>query len=347
MKNNQLKEKTKHILTEYNNCTFCGSKTLKIKKKKKIKDNFYLQAVRNDLNLKLNDLDRIKIYECKNCKIIQNNPWFTEKISRRIYSNIYGQHNRGWTNLINFFEKNILPNHGDLFKILSKKLHIDNYAEFNSPFMGLFINFFSKEYKDSKKEKKKLFHSCLNYLSSRQVAAMSISNLKKSKKNSIQFNNQVKKLKQNNSINKKVKKSLFVDNSSLCWGQNDNYKSVNSKSLASEIFDVDIFDVNRRSHKEFNFDLFGIFHTLDHTLQPKKILDFALKSSKYVVIYCHVDEHLEKQHLFSITNNFLGYLTRNKIYNLNITDKINKKFKTKELYFICTKYKNLFHKLKI
>ena len=32
----------------------------------------------------------------------------------KIYSNIYGQHNRNWTNLINFMEKQLKPNHGFL-----------------------------------------------------------------------------------------------------------------------------------------------------------------------------------------------------------------------------------------
>ena len=60
---------------------------------------------------------------------------------------------------------------------------------------------------------------------------------------------------------------------------------------------MNIKNINQNKNK-FNFDLFGIFHTLDHTHQPKFILDYALKNSKYVIIYCHIDEELEKQHLF-------------------------------------------------
>ena len=49
----------------------------------------------NDLNISENKLKKFIVYRCLNCKIIQNNPWFSEIISRKIYSNIYGQHNRG------------------------------------------------------------------------------------------------------------------------------------------------------------------------------------------------------------------------------------------------------------
>ena len=56
------------------------------------------------------------------------------------------------------------------------------------------------------------------------------------------------------------------------WGTNDNYRSVNSKSLAIELFDLKIQDI-RDKIKNDNIDLFGIFLTLDHTFEPKKIFD--------------------------------------------------------------------------
>ena len=32
------------------------------------------------------------------------------------------------------------------------------------------------------------------------------------------------------------------------------------------------------------------------------------KNSKYVIVYCHVDNELEKQHLFSLSDKFITYL---------------------------------------
>ena len=62
--------------------------------------------------------------------------------------------------------------------------------------------------------------------------------------------------------------------------------------------------------RNFKIDLFGIFHSLDHTFKPKKVLDYALSISKYVVVYCHVDTELNRQHLFSFTKDFLKYLKK-------------------------------------
>ena len=65
----------------------------------------------------------------------------------------------------------------------------------------------------------------------------------------------------------------------------------------------------------------------------------ALKISEYVVVYCHVNENVEKQHLFSFTNNFLKYLKKNKVYSYDLTNVINKHYQTQELYFVCSQKK--------
>ena len=331
---------------KYNRCVYCGSKKIKKEKNQFFPNNFYLDAIRKDLLISEKEFKRMKVYKCSKCFIIQNNPWFTEFNSRKIYSNIYGQHNRGWFNLISFVKKGLHPNHGKLFELLKKNINIKNYAEFNSPFMGLFFNFFSSEFKESKKFYNLFAKNIFGYLTSRQVAGQSkkIQNL--SIKKSQKFLEKIIHLKNKNIIKKRINKFLFTDHSSLCWGQNDNYKSVNSKSFATEIFDLEILNITSEC-KKLKLDLFGIFHTLDHTFQPNKILNFALDTSKYVVVYCHVNPQLSKQHLFSLTKDFLKYLNKKRIFTLDITDKIYKEYKSPELYFLCSKNKKYMNKIKI
>ena len=139
----------KTYLQNYNNCIFCNSTNLIIEKKQLLLDNFYLRAIRSDLKITKKFLRKMKVYRCQKCQIIQNNPWFNENISQKIFSSIYGQHNRSWSNLINFFKKKNLPDHGRLFEIINSNLNIRSYGEFKSQFMGLFLNFFSTEYKNN------------------------------------------------------------------------------------------------------------------------------------------------------------------------------------------------------
>ena len=332
-------------LINYDKCVFCGSSKLKKRKDQSIPRNFYLKAIQSDLNLSEVNLRKIKVFECLNCHIVQNNPWFTKDVSRKIYSNIYGQHNRSWQNLINFLTKGKLPNHGNLFNILNKKIDIKNYAEFNSPFMGLFLNFFSNEYSFKNKFYINIFKNIISYLNSRQVVGKSIKFRNYSFKKSKFYIKKIKNLKEENLIKKKINKYLLIDNSSLCWGQNDNFKSVNSRSFASEMLDLKICDLGE-INKDFKYDLFGIFHTLDHTFNPNKVLKYALKNSKYVIVYCHINPSIEKQHLFSITREFLNYLKKQNIYTLDLSNIINKEYTVPEMYFLCSEKKSHITKIK-
>lgn len=333
------------MFKRYNKCSYCGSINLKKEKKQFYLNNFYLEAIKSDLGISKKILEKIKVYRCSKCGIIQNNPWFTEDIARKIYSNIYGQHNRNWKNLIDFVKLGKPPNHGKLFEFLNDKIKIRNYGEYNSSFMGLYFNFFEQEYKKNINFYKNLNKNIIGYLTSRQIAGEKENIQRKSLDKAKNFLKKIKTLRKKKIQKKMINKYLFVDNSSLSWGQNDNYKSVNSKSFASEFFDLKVKNIKHIS-KNIKLDLFGIFHSLDHTFEPKKILNFAISASKLVVVYCHIDERLNKQHLFSLTKEFLKYLNKEKIYTLDLSKKINKKFTSPELYFICSRQKKYIDMIK-
>ena len=158
------------MFKQYNSCIFCESKKLELVKSiRNTRDNFYLKAIRSDLGFSKKKLEeKIKLYQCKQCGILQNNPWFNENYVKKIYSNIYGQHHRNWTNLLNFYQKGILPDHGKLFDLLNTNLKIKTYAEYNGV-LGLFLNFFN--YENLKiKSCIKVIKNIFEYLIARQVA---------------------------------------------------------------------------------------------------------------------------------------------------------------------------------
>ena len=332
---------TSRIFSIYKNFTFCNSKNLKKKIIPKIKENFYTKAIISDLSIKKNKLKNLNVYECQKCNLIQVNPWFNKNITRKIYSNIYGQHNKNWSNYLSFINNKKFPDHGKLYNLLTKNINIKNYGEYNSPFMGLFFNFFSDEYKKNnfyKDLSKKLIY----YLSSRQLAGKSKKFRQKTEKKTVKTLKEIFLIKKKNFSKLKSKKYLFIDNTEMCWGQNDNYKSVNSRSLATEFFDLEVLDIKRNN---IELDLFGIFLTLDHTFEPKKILDYALSISKYVIVQCHTTKEITRQHQFSFTNKFLKFLKSIKIYHIDLSKIIEKSNLSNEVYFICSKNKSLIKRL--
>ena len=167
--------------------------------------------------------------------------------------------------------------------------------------------------------------------------------LKSQKKKTKEYFNKIELIKKKNLRYKVAEKYLFIDNSPMFWGVNDNYKSVNSRSFVSEIFDLKILNIydqkNQIRKLKKKISLFGIFHTLDHTLKPKQVLNFALDNSDYVIVYCHIDDQVTKQHLFSLTKEFLSYLNKQKINCLDISEKINHSKKNPIMYFLCSKKK--------
>ena len=78
-----------NILVKYNNCIYCNSKKLvKIEKQNHFK-NFYVKSIISDLKLKNKDIEKIKVFKCSNCKLIQNNPWFSRKFQKNIFKYLW------------------------------------------------------------------------------------------------------------------------------------------------------------------------------------------------------------------------------------------------------------------
>ena len=333
------------IFEKIKECLFCKSKSFQKSKSNNTLTNFYLEAVSSDFKLKKKDLKLIKSFQCNNCSLIFNSPWFKEETARKIYSNVYGQHHNSWQNLIDFVKRKTLPKHGELFNILSSCIEIKKYAEYNSPFMGLFLNFFYSV-KVGKNSYKSFHKNIIKYLTSRQLAGSQKNQKIKSIKKSSYYLNKLNIFKSKYSkINRLSEKILFFDQSPISWGLNDNYKSVNSKAYAQEIFDLKLLDINNFKNT-IKFDLFGIFHSFDHTNEPKKILDTALRISDYVIIYCHdAEKKLNNQHLFGFNKDFFRKLSKRKIYTLNLSNKININAND-QLYFLCSKNKAKIEKFK-
>ena len=65
----------------------------------------------------------------------------------------------------------------------------------------------------------------------------------------------------------------------------------------------------------------------------------ALQNSKLVVVKCHINRNINKQHLFSLSEKFLNYLKKQRIFVQIINDQIEDKNleNNHHLYFICSR----------
>ncbi|MBT89520.1 MAG: hypothetical protein CMN79_03400 [Spirochaetales bacterium] len=336
------------MFQNYNDCIW-NLKSCKKSKDNKLKikkSNFYLNYIKNEFNIgdKLFK-NKISTYRCEKCKCLINKSWFDETHVRKIYSSVYGQHHKGWKKFNDFIKYPNKKYHGSLFKILNKFINVKNYGEYNCPFTGLFDDFFKTEITSSKK---KLFYYdqlIQKYLNNKQLAGLKVGSLRRKNKENFCILKKIQKKRKLlfNSKKNITKKFLIIDHSKMIWGENCNYKSINCKVYAENIFNLEVLELQKAKNKLVNknsfFDLFGIFLTLDHTFNPHAILKFALKNSKFVIIQAHIDPELGRQHLFSITKDFPKFLKDMGIFSVDLTKLIKKDMLGKEIYMLATNYK--------
>ncbi len=327
------------MFSKIKNCPFCGGEKFDNISNKDLKTNFYVEEIISDLNISFNLLKKkLKIKKCKICYTVFFSNWFNDLIRKKIFLSIYGQHNMGWQNFHDFKNKLASPNHGNLYKDLRKKLNFKTYGEYGCPFNGFLFDLLKEEIKN-KSFLKKYIKLNLNHLSNK-VRNFNTKNKLKRKRIYIP------KIKRN------YKKFFVIDSSHLIWGKNDISENCSSLAIADKIFDFHLFDSNERELKTKKIDLFGFFMTLDHCERPLKLLQEILNISKYVIIHAHTNTNITAQHSFVFTKEIKHFLSRKKIYNLDITEKIQKDpmrnkgldYKTKEMYLLCSKNKNNIYK---
>lgn len=297
-------------------CPYCN-KNNSVNIENKFIKNFYVQAIINDKKISDNKfIQNTPTVRCKTCNIVYHSKWFEKNHAYSIFNSIYGQHHYGWKNYYNFINNKKLIDHGKLYNFISN-LKIEKYGEFNCPFSGLFFNFLNK-----KKNLDKIHKDLINKNKSRQLAHQ------KKIKNKKKFNKVL-------SINKNdIDLFLIKDNSPYCWGDNCNSESINCKSLSQELLGLNVFNLDDFIKSDIRFDLFGIFMTLDHTDNFPKLLECCLKKSKSLIIHCHVDPNITKQHSFVLTDEFFDYYSKEKKIKIkNITKEIKPEIVGKESYY--------------
>lgn len=284
-------------------------------------ENFYVKAMLEDLNITKSEMsNNMPSYSCNKCKLIFHKSWFNENTAYSVFNSVYGQHHYGWKNFYKFISTGELVDHGNLYTFINK-LKIKTYGEFNCPFSGIFFNFLNKEINF-----KNYYDLIIKKNNSRQVA-----NKKKIEKLDI---------KKQKIITHNKQLFLIKDNSPYCWGDNCNSNSINCKSLSQQIMNLNILNFESFKKLDIKFDLFGIFMTLDHTQNFYEILDIILNKTKLIIIHCHINYNITKQHAFVITNDFFDLYSKTKKINIkNITPLIREEVSSRESYYLLSKNK--------
>ena len=299
-------------LTTYEFCPVCKSEERKDITNSDDKEfgSSYLLAIAKYLQVKpIKLLRAMKTYECTHCSSIYCDPWFTPEISNELYSSIYGKHNFGWLAFdkwANDIENiDIIGKRDVIWQYLKKFLGvIDNYAELNCPFQGLYPMFVKEFYKQDK-----------SFKNSRIKHMIEMRNIYKSYESFNGFPLPKKEL-ENNSIYPK-NNYLITKETSMFWGSNCSFDSVSCHNTSVSLFGLKKLPFNEIG--DLYFDVFGSYSNIDHFPDPLSVIKRMLKHSKIVVLTLHnLDTKIHKQHLYKFGKSFPLFLKKQGINILEI-----------------------------
>ena len=86
----------------------------------------------------------------------------------------------------------------------------------------------------------------------------------------------------------------------MYWGRSCNFSGANCHALARDLFVDAVMDFDSARSQQNQFDAMGLFQTLDHFVDPMKILDTALSLSGIVVIKTHPWGWTAAQHFYNL-----------------------------------------------
>ena len=319
----------KAVLCQNDACPVCFSTEviLSSSNRETFSDNFYLEAIRDQLGISLEDMKNIlKVYECNNCGTLFCDPWFDNATSFRIFNEIYSQHNRGWDALYGWLKGTEIQEYWDVLELARTELgEINSYAEYHCPFQG---NFFKFRALELPKNKRKEFYKLTRKYLLKSTPGKWLSSNRKLKSLVIWhgrrfYQSRLDRLSETIKLNT-IKRYLILAQSTRFWDYGCISSGVNCKPLAAKLLNLSVFPFDEMEKQNQKVDVFAFINTLDHTHQPLKLLERAIRISKLVIIINHAQEIITKQHQFVFRSGLAKYLNqRQDLSVVDFTDRLN------------------------
>jgi hypothetical protein len=323
--------------TDEDKCPVCHSQDicLELENSSSFVDNFYLKAIRDELDISVEELrNKLRVYECSECRTIFCNPWFTAEASFKIFNQIYGQHNRGWDALYGWTKHSEVQDYWNIVNIGEQVLgrELDSYAEYHCPFQGNFFKFRSQEL--PKDQTVPYYKVCRNYLTASTPGRIASANVMiKSRLISFSRDRNKTRLKRlDESVTPiRTKRYLALESSTRFWDYSCLSSGVNCKSLASKLLNINVMPLPEFVRQKQFIDVFAFINTLDHCHAPLELLEQALEISEVVFLVSHTQKLITKQHKFIFQPGFASYLEKEKGLNVLHLDQSEKNYFSTEV----------------
>ena len=284
------------VLSQHPHCPVCKSRDRIRSDFESEGSNFYLDALFKSVGIDVDAaLERMTLWECGACQTLWYDPWLTLDFIASGYGYLAGRHKFGWAALRAW--------RGDLPRpyIFSRRRIVDllmallpvfsRYAEVNCPFSGILFELQNRRVHEFDKA---LVTTKLNILSKMYASSSLNSNYA-----------EAEEWRQLTSPSPQgplaaLERVLIEAPSPMYWGRSCNYAGANCHALARDLIVDAVMDFDSAAAQQSQFDAIGLFHTLDHFVDPMRVLDTALSLSQIVVIDMHAWGWTAPQHFYNL-----------------------------------------------
>jgi hypothetical protein len=259
--------------------------------------NFYLDVLFKSAGIDVGSaLDRMTLWECRRCQTLWYDPWLTLDFIASGYGYLAGRHQYGWAALRAYngnWSYSYTFSHRRIVDLLLALLPVfSRYAEVNCPFSGILFEIQKRRISDFDKAK--------------AVLAQKINTLRKMYgANSLQSEYSVAEDWSQLTVPSAqgplaaLERVLIDAPSPMYWGRSCNFSGANCHAVARDLFVDAVMDFESVGSQQNQFDAMGLFLTLDHFVDPMRVLNQALSLSEIVVISTHPWGWTAAQHFYN------------------------------------------------
>jgi hypothetical protein len=334
------------ILSDHPFCPFCKShdrvrSNLKSTGSGK-KTNHYLYILFKSAGIDVGSaLERMTLWECGACQTLWYDPWLRLDFIASGYGYLSGRHKLGW-DMVRAYHGNLPFSY-----VFSRRRLVDlllalmpvfsRYAEVNCPFTGLLFEIQNRRVLDFDEEK--------------AVLGEKINNLRTLYGSNSILQNNVSAAEKWSQLTipspqgplAALERVLIEVPTPMYWGRSCNFSGANCHAVAQDLFVDAVMDFEFAESQSSHFDAMGLFLTLDHFVDPMRVLDKALSLSEIVVISTHAWGWTAAQHLYNLGLGFSDIMRAQGVSVVDISAHVTERslHKDHDRYFLLSRTRDL------
>jgi|GEM_PF-853369 len=285
------------VLGRQPECPVCGSHLRRIEPNT-ARPNRYIRAIPLVTPMHASEIvDLLQAWRCENCTSAYCDPWLSRSASARLYTTGFGQHYGGWQILHESLAGDDGETHAHWREHTWARIDaiagpVSSYAELNCPFSGLLPYFRRNEigaaaYRRLARRARSSARSRRRYPRGISSAVRRAFDLRSREPSRYSRSAQATVYP--------AERTLVLEASSACWGNNCISQGVTCQSLADRLLAANLATSGDLDRDERRFDV-AVLTQLDHFFEPMAVLERFLERSRLVVVACHVSNYFGKQH---------------------------------------------------